>query len=103
MDLHKEIAQWLYAFRLIPSVSPALRPNAQLSDLVAVLRDGVVLCQLVHCLDPTSVDMTRVLVDTGTEGGRAVSDFLCRNNIFLFLHAIVANFHLVRFCTTLPH
>ena len=96
MDLHKEIGQWLFAFRLIPGSSPALSPNAQLSDLVAVLRDGVVLCQLVHSLDPSSVDMTRVLVDTGSEGGRAVSDFLCRNNIFLFLHAIVANFNLVR-------
>ena len=42
MDLHKEIGQWLFAFRLIPGSSPALSPNAQLSDLVAVLRDGVV-------------------------------------------------------------
>jgi hypothetical protein len=46
MDLHREIAQWLFAFRLIPASSPALRPNAQLPDLVAVLRDGVVLCQV---------------------------------------------------------
>jgi hypothetical protein len=46
MDLHREIAQWLFAFRLIPPASPALRPNSQLSDLVAVLRDGVVLCQV---------------------------------------------------------
>ncbi len=59
MELHREIALWLDCFKVIPSGSPALNPNASLSDVIAVLRDGVVLCQLVHSLDPTSVDMTR--------------------------------------------
>lgn len=92
MELHREIGHWLDQFKMIPPGSPALKANANLSDVVAVLRDGVVLCQLVHSLDPTCVDMTRVICEDGT--GRSVSDFLCRNNIFLFLHAVVANFEL---------
>ena len=59
MELHREIALWLDNFKLIPGGSPALQPNASLSDLIAVLRDGVLLCQLVHSFDPSSVDMTR--------------------------------------------
>lgn len=59
MELHREIALWLDNFKVIPGGSPALSPNASLSDIVAVLRDGVVLCQLVHSLDPSSVDMTK--------------------------------------------
>ena len=69
MDLHREIALWLDNFKLLPPpttpgpdgnvLSTNLPVNASLSDVIAILRDGVVLCQLVHCLDPSSVDMTR--------------------------------------------
>ena len=62
MELHREIALWLDHFKLIPSGSAALKVNASLSDVIAVLRDGVVLCQLVHSLDPSSVDMHRSVV-----------------------------------------
>lgn len=54
------------------------------------LRDGVVLCRLVHRLDDASIDMNRVL-EAGSAG---VNDFLCRNNIFLFLHSCIQSFHL---------
>ena len=70
MDLHREIALWLDNFKLLPGgivvggnsgsgSGNSLPVNASLSDVIAILRDGVVLCQLVHCLDPSSVDMTR--------------------------------------------
>ena len=59
MELHREIALWLDHFKLIPNGSAALKVNANLSDVIAVLRDGVLLCQLVHSLDPSSIDMTR--------------------------------------------
>ncbi len=38
----------------------------------------------------------RVICDDGSSGGSSsnVSDFLCRNNIFLFLHAILSHFEL---------
>ena len=68
MELHREIALWLDSFKLIQSGSAALKPNASLSDVIAVLRDGVVLCQLVHSLDPSSVDMTRYLQSYHGEG-----------------------------------
>ena len=58
--LWKECISWLDKFKAIPSGNPALCPGAGPRDLVLLLRDGVVLCQLVHCLDPQSVDMTQV-------------------------------------------
>jgi len=69
-----------------------LLPGAGPHDLVLLLRDGVILCQLVHSLDPTSVDMTQVVY--ASPEAEAVSDFICRNNIFLFLYAAVNNFQL---------
>ena len=59
MELHRQIVGWLASFKLLPPNSPALASNASLSNVIAVLRDGVLLCQLVHGLDPSSVDMTR--------------------------------------------
>ena len=60
VPLWKECISWLDKFKVIPSGNPALSPDAGPRDLVLLLRDGVVLCQLVHCLDPQSVDMTQV-------------------------------------------
>ncbi len=47
MELHKEIATWLAKFKLIQPNSKALEPNSELEDLVAIIRDGVVLCQVI--------------------------------------------------------
>ena len=46
MELHKEIAAWLAKFKLIPANSKALTPSSEIEDLVAIIRDGVVLCQV---------------------------------------------------------
>ena len=46
MELHKEISAWLAKFKLIPANSKALTPNCEIEDLVAIIRDGVVLCQV---------------------------------------------------------
>ncbi len=95
MELWRECAGYLHRLGLVPSGDPLTTKAAQLTDLVALLRDGVVLCQLAHALDKESVDMERVLLDSPEPTvGRSVSDFLCRHNIFLFLHAAVASFHL---------
>ncbi len=97
MELWRECATWLDRLGLVPESTPLKRSpkSAQLTDLVALLRDGVVLCRVAHLLDADSVDMERVLLDPPeSEVGRSVSDFLCRHNIFLFLHAAVASFHL---------
>ena len=51
MELHKEIAAWLDKFKLIPANSKALTPNAEIEDLVAIIRDGVVLCQVKQMVD----------------------------------------------------
>jgi len=90
--LWKECLVWLDKFKVIPNGHPVLGPGAGPHDLVLLLRDGVILCQLVHCLDPSSVDMTQVVYSSPE--AEAVSDFVCRNNIFLFLYAAVNNFEL---------
>ena len=64
--------------------------HGHIGELVGHLRDGVLLCRLVHRLDDASIDMNRVL-EAGSAG---VNDFLCRNNIFLFLHSCIQSFHL---------
>ena len=51
MELHKEIAAWLAKFKLIQANSKALTPNAEIEDLVAIIRDGVVLCQVKQMVD----------------------------------------------------
>ncbi len=96
MELWRECVGWLDRLGLIPPGDSLKAPkSAELTDLVALLRDGVVLCQLASALDPESVDMDRVLMDSPEPAvGRSVSDFRCRHNIFLFLHAAVASFHL---------
>ena len=45
-----------------------------------------------HNQSPISVFIFRVICEDGS--GRSVSDFLCRNNIFLFLRASVFHFEL---------
>ena len=47
MELHKEIATWLVKFKLIPPNSKALTTNSEIEDLVAIIRDGLVLCQVI--------------------------------------------------------
>ena len=69
MELWRDCALWLERLHLVPPESPlaaAIQPgqSGQLTDLVAHLRDGVVLCQLVHSLDPECIDMTRILTDS---------------------------------------
>ena len=51
MELHKEIAAWLAKFKFIQANSKALTPNAEIEDLVAIIRDGVVLCQVKQMVD----------------------------------------------------
>ena len=46
MELHKEIGTWLGKFKLIPPNSKALGPTSEIEDIVAIIRDGVVLCQV---------------------------------------------------------
>jgi len=99
MELWKECAQWLDTLGLVPANDPVLQSNASKADglrhLVALLRDGTVLCRAADMLSPGSVDASRVLFDPpDPDSGRSVSDFLCRHNIFLFLHAAVAAFQL---------
>lgn len=89
--LWSQCLAWLRSWSMVP---PGLEVGSP-GELVLLLRDGVILCQLVHCLDPTSVDMTQVVyTHHSLTDAEAVSDFVCRNNIFLFLSAAIKNFKL---------
>ena len=55
--------------------------SAELLDFAQMLRDGVILCQLVHRLCPASIDMRQVNLRP------QLSQFLCLKNICVFLRA----------------
>ncbi len=95
MALWRDCASWLERLGLVPDGDPVRSTRAELRDLVALLRDGVVLCRLVALIRPNSIDLGRVQLEPPEPStGRAVSDFLCRKNVFLFLHAVALSFEI---------
>ena len=61
-------------------------PDATVQDLAYALRDGVLLCHLLHTIDPASVDMRLV------NQRPSLAQFLCLKNIRLFLSALTRCF-----------
>ena len=47
---------WLLSVGILRPEHKATQPGAVVSDLVQALRDGVLLCHLLNCLKPYSVD-----------------------------------------------
>ncbi|XP_023339464.1 guanine nucleotide exchange factor VAV2 [Eurytemora carolleeae] len=90
--LWRQCAVWLDKLRLIPARHPSLKPNSRPQDLLNLLRNGVILCQAAHSLDPNSIDLTKVVYSPPEDD--SVEDFVCRNNIFLFLRSVVTHFDL---------
>jgi len=90
--LWRQCAAWLNKLNLVPAKHPCLSKHSQPQDLLQLLRNGVILCQAVHALHPNSIDLTKVIYSPPEEN--SVDDFVCRNNIFLFLHAAVTHFGL---------
>ena len=101
-ELWKQCGEWLVGLGVLPSnhrssisylcfksLSPIFRitwPDATVQDLAYALRDGVLLCHLLHTIDPASVDMRLV------NQRPSLAQFLCLKNIRLFLSALTRCF-----------
>lgn len=78
-DLWRECVAWLVRCKVIPADHKAALPDAEIRILAMTLRDGVLLCNLVIHLDPSSMDarefnrkpqMAQVSESREAEGGR---------------------------------
>uniref|UniRef100_A0A2M4AW53 Putative rho guanine nucleotide exchange factor vav3 n=2 Tax=Anopheles triannulatus TaxID=58253 RepID=A0A2M4AW53_9DIPT len=87
-DLWRDCAAWLTRCEIIPKDHRANHADSDIKVLATILRDGVLLCNLVHFLDPTSFDRK----DFNRKPQMA--HFLCIQNIKLFLEACKTNFGL---------
>ena len=63
-------------------------PDATVQDLAYALRDGVLLCHLVHSIDPGTIDMKQV------NQRPSLAQFLCLKNIRLFLSTLTGSFEM---------
>jgi guanine nucleotide exchange factor VAV len=86
--LWKECVRWLVDANLLPVNHRILWQETQLLDLAQLLRNGVILCQLMAALSPESIDMRDVCLRP------QMSQFLCLKNIRLFVHACLTHLHL---------
>ena len=59
-----------------------------MQDLAYAVRDGVLLCHLLHTIDPATVDMRLV------NQRPSLAQFLCLKNIRLFLSALTRCFEM---------
>ncbi|XP_049533457.1 protein vav isoform X1 [Anopheles darlingi] len=87
-DLWRDCAAWLTRCEIIPKDHRANHADSDIKVLATILRDGVLLCNLVQFLDPTSFDRK----DFNRKPQMA--HFLCIQNIKLFLEACKTNFGL---------
>ncbi|XP_055630616.1 protein vav isoform X2 [Toxorhynchites rutilus septentrionalis] len=87
-ELWRECAAWLTRCKIIPADHKANQPDSEIKALAAILRDGVLLCDLLNFLDSTSFEMK----DFNRKPQMA--HFLCIQNIKLFLEACKTNFGL---------
>ena len=101
-ELWKQCGEWLVRLGVLPSnhrssiihlcfkltvtIFRITWPDATVQDLAYALRDGVLLCHLLHTIDPASVDMRLV------NQRPSLAQFLCLKNIRLFLSALTRSF-----------
>ncbi|XP_053666591.1 protein vav [Anopheles marshallii] len=87
-ELWRDCAAWLIRCNIIPNDHRANHPDSDIKVLATILRDGVLLCNLVNLFDPSSFDRK----DFNRKPQMA--HFLCIQNIKLFLEACKTNFGL---------
>uniref|UniRef100_A0A672IH43 Osteoclast-stimulating factor 1 n=1 Tax=Salarias fasciatus TaxID=181472 RepID=A0A672IH43_SALFA len=87
MEMWRQCAIWLIDCRVLPE-NRVTWEGAQVCDLAQVLRDGVLLCQLLNNLLPQAVNLREINLRP------QMSQFLCLKNIRTFLGACHEKFHL---------
>ena len=80
----RHCAQWLIRVGVLAPEHRSTHPDASVFDLAHYLRDGVVLCHLASKLAPGSVE--------NVSQRPLMSQFLCFQNIRLFLRAMTETF-----------
>lgn len=56
-NLWRECADWLTRFKVIPVDHSLMRSDSEIRVLALTLRDGVLLCNLLNCIDSNALDM----------------------------------------------
>lgn len=87
-DLWRECAAWLTRCKIIPADHKANQSDSEIKTLAAILRDGVLLCNLLNFLDSSAFEAR----DFNRKPQMA--HFLCIQNIKLFLEICKTNFGL---------
>uniref|UniRef100_A0A8C7XSD1 Vav 2 guanine nucleotide exchange factor n=1 Tax=Oryzias sinensis TaxID=183150 RepID=A0A8C7XSD1_9TELE len=75
----RQCGRWLIDCKVLPPNHRVVWPSAAVFDLAQALRDGVLLCQMLHNLSPGSVDLKEINFRP------QMSQFLCLKNIRTFL------------------
>ncbi|KAM3825688.1 guanine nucleotide exchange factor VAV2 isoform 2-T2 [Vipera latastei] len=75
----RQCGRWLIDCKVLPANHRVVWPSAVVFELAQALRDGVLLCQLLHNLSPGSVDLKDINFRP------QMSQFLCLKNIRTFL------------------
>lgn len=57
MEQWRQCGRWLIDCKVLPPNHRVVWPSAAVFDLAQALRDGVLLCQLLHNLSPGSIDL----------------------------------------------
>lgn len=60
MEQWRQCGRWLIDCKVLPPNHRVVWPSAVVFDLAQALRDGVLLCQLLHNLSPGSIDLKDV-------------------------------------------
>ncbi|XP_040180003.1 guanine nucleotide exchange factor VAV2 isoform X9 [Rana temporaria] len=79
MEEWRQCGRWLIDCKVLPPNHRVVLPSAVVFDLAQALRDGVLLCQLLHNLSPGSIDLKDINFRP------QMSQFLCLKNIRTFL------------------
>ncbi|XP_077581104.1 guanine nucleotide exchange factor VAV3-like isoform X1 [Stigmatopora nigra] len=79
MEYWRQCVAWLMGCKVLPLNHRLTSDNAQVFDLAQMLRDGVLLCQLLNNLRKDSIDLKQVNLRP------QMSQFLCLKNIRTFL------------------
>lgn len=60
MEEWRQCGRWLIDCKVLPPNHRVVWPSAAVFDLAQALRDGVLLCQMLHNLSPGSVDLKEI-------------------------------------------
>ncbi|XP_071948416.1 guanine nucleotide exchange factor VAV2-like isoform X2 [Antedon mediterranea] len=84
----KVCRDWLIDCKVIQNGNRLTQFNAEIFDLAQLLRDGVVLCQLLNMIKPGTVDLRSISIRP------QMFKFSCTKNINVFLQACATTFKL---------